>query len=428
MCTLSAINDVLSNTDFDSLIWTGDINADFNRKTQFTKINDEFIEEKALVKSCNKFSVDFTHSQETRNRTYTSTLDHFFWSERLSESIVNADVLHLPENTSDHCPIFCSIDLDRLGPIITEKKIPKSSKVSWIKATAAERSNYVDTLANRLRSLDIPPCTGCFLNVNRAIEKNAMSYWSVCFSPSNLQLTIAYHVRKSPIAFWEVDVQPFKDCSLFWHSIWNSAGRRLNTELHRIMKRTRNAYHTQIRKNKRLAENLKRNAFLQACLDNKCNIFSLIRKELKATNSIPAVIDGVSTKIENKFAETYERLYNSVDDKGALTLFTKRLSVLITASSTDDVQEITPNIVQEAINLLKRNKTDPVLDFNSDCIKIAPFAFCEILAIIFRHFVTHGHVSSFLMISVLIPIIKDKLGDISSSDNYRSKQPHSKSV
>ena len=73
----------------------------------------------------------------------------------------------------------------------------------------------------------------------------------------------------------------------------------------------------------------------------------------------------------------------------------KRLSVLITASSTDDVQEITPDIVQETINFLKSNKTDPVLDFNSDCIKNAPFVFCEILAVIFRHFVTHGHVSSF---------------------------------
>ena len=119
------------------------------------------------------------------------------------------------------------------------------------------------------------------------------------------------------------------------------------------------------------------------------------------------MIDGVSTKIENKFPETFQRLYNSVDDKGALTLLKKRLSVLITASSTDDVQEITPDIVQEAINLLKSNKTDPV-DFNSYCIKNAPFVFCEIFAVIFRHFVTHGHVSSFLMISVLIPIIKDK--------------------
>ena len=197
---------------------------------------------------------------------------------------------------------FCSIDLDRLGPIVTEKKIPKSSKVSWIKATDAERSNYVDTLANRLRSLDIPPCTGCCLNVNCSSEGHReecddllVSLLQSIESSADDRLpcitkTVQNNVRKSPIVFWKEDEQPFKDCSLFWHSIWNSAGRPLNTELNRIMKRARNAYHIQIRKNKKLAGNLKRNAFLQACLDNKCNIFSLIRKERKTTNSIPTVM------------------------------------------------------------------------------------------------------------------------------------------
>ena len=217
LCRLSTINDVLSNTDFDSLIWTGDINADFIRQTQFTKIIDELIEEKAL-KSWNKFPVDFTHLQEIRNRTNTSTLDHFFWSERLSESIVNADVLHLPENTSDHCPIFCSIDLDRLGPIVTEKKIPKSSKASWIKATDAERSNYVDTLTNRLRSLDIPPCTGCCLNDNCSSEGHREECDDLLISllqsiESSADDCLQNNIRKSPIAFWKEDVQPFKDCS-----------------------------------------------------------------------------------------------------------------------------------------------------------------------------------------------------------------------
>ena len=32
----------------------------------------------------------------------------------------------------------------------------------------------------------------------------------------------------------------------------------------------------------------------------------------------------------------------------------------------------------------------------------------------------HGHITDFLLSSMLIPIIKDKLGDITSSDNYRS--------
>ena len=66
---------------------------------------------------------------------------------------------------------------------------------------------------------------------------------------------------------------------MFWHSVWISAGKPINTDLHRIMKETRNAYHFQIRKNKKLTENLQKNAFLNACISNNGDNFQLIRKE-----------------------------------------------------------------------------------------------------------------------------------------------------
>ena len=43
----------------------------------------------------------------------------------------------------------------------------------------------------------------------------------------------------------------------------------------------------------------------------------------------------------------------------------------------------------------------------------------EILSICFKSYIVHAHVSEFLLISTLVPIIKDKLGDITSSNNYR---------
>ena len=37
-----------------------------------------------------------------------------FWSENLSSSIIKADVLHLLNNTSDHCPIYCAVHISSL--------------------------------------------------------------------------------------------------------------------------------------------------------------------------------------------------------------------------------------------------------------------------------------------------------------------------
>ena len=45
---------------------------------------------------------------------------------------------------------------------------------------------------------------------------------------------------------------------------------------------------------------------------------------------------------------------------------------------------------------------------------------CELLATLFKMYLIHGHVSSVIMVSTVIPLIKDKLGNITSSNNYRS--------
>ena len=39
---------------------------------------------------------------------------------------------------------------------------------------------------------------------------------------------------------------------------------------------------------------------------------------------------------------------------------------------------------------------------------------------IFKSFLIHGHVGKVLLIAVIVPFLKDKLGDAGCSDNYRS--------
>ena len=70
---------------------------------------------------------------------------------------------------------------------------------------------------------------------------------------------------------------------------------------------TRNAYYFQIRKNKKLTKNLKKNAFLNACISNNGDIFKLIKKERATTASLWTTIDGISTVIENHFASIYKK-------------------------------------------------------------------------------------------------------------------------
>ena len=127
------------------------------------------------------------------------------------------------------------------------------------------------------------------------------------------------------------------------------------------------------------------------------------------------MIDGITSDVETYFANKYRKLYKSVNDQDNLLKVMQFVDKKGNPSSIADVERITP-IVEH----LKNNKIDPVFDLSSDCLKNAPFILCEQLALIFKHYVTHGHISLTLMVPTLIPFVKDKLGDITASNNYRS--------
>ena len=114
LSTLDAINEVLNTNKFDHVVWAGDLNAHFNRNTKFTLIIDQFIKERNLLRSWDRFHVDFTHAVENNGRTFTSILDHFCWTAGIENNVVDAGVLHLPQNMSDHSPVFCIMKVDGL--------------------------------------------------------------------------------------------------------------------------------------------------------------------------------------------------------------------------------------------------------------------------------------------------------------------------
>ena len=90
------------------------------------------------------------------------------------------------------------------------------------------------------------------------------------------------------------------------------------------------------------------------------------------------------------------------------------------SKSITDVEKVTPDIVKEAVSRLNNSKTDPVFSFTSDFLKNSPDIMFEYLSVIIKSFLLHAHASSVLLLATLVPIIKDKMGDICSSKNYRS--------
>ena len=85
-----------------------------------------------------------------------------------------------------------------------------------------------------------------------------------------------------------------------------------------------------------------------------------------------------------------------------------------------EINKINICSIKEALNKVKPSKSDSTFDLTSDFLKNGPELLFKYLEIVIKSFFIHGHVSEVLLLATMVPIIKDKLGDLCASKNYRS--------
>ena len=147
---------------------------------------------------------------------------------------------------------------------------------------------------------------------------------------------------------WSSEVHPYRETAYFWHQVWESAGRPLNNELHRIMKRTRNVFHYHVRKLKKSCDIISKNKLLDACINGNGDLFSEIKKMRNSDPMVANTMDGVKVGIADHFKDIYSGLYNSVDDQEELVKLCESVKQKVNVHHLHDVRKVTPDIVKEA--------------------------------------------------------------------------------
>jgi hypothetical protein len=427
---LLEISKLISENSCDRVVWTGDMNTDFRRNSRFVEIVDDFVTELGLQKAWDKYPADFTHVTEREGVTYTSVIDHFFWNHRQGVSIKDAGVIHLPENTSDHCPVFCryarpcSRDEEKTVCNDAENKKP----TYWNNFSDSKKEEYIEEVRMRLQDIDIPydwiNCCDVHCENDNHKSRSDVLMADILevledtadkFKPDTRRKS-----SKPKVPKWKEEVEPLQEKARFWHAIWVSAGKPLNCTLHGIMKKTRNQYHLLIRKKKRLADRLNQEEMLASCIKKDGSIFDSIKKKRRCSHTAPSMMDKESNDIPGYLANKYEKLYNAVEDDSNILDLEQQLAEDIKQDDYEVIGKITPDVLMQAAKKLKPGKTDPVLGITSDFPIHSPRIVFELLTVCLRSYLVHAHVSDLLMISTMIPIMKDKMGDETSSDNYRS--------
>ena len=91
---------------------------------------DKFIKEKELLKSWDKFRVDYIHDTEVMGKKFTYVIDDFCWNNVVEDNVIDAD-----------CPIYCHIKVDGLYTRRQETLIA-TNRLSWKIACHEQRTRF----------------------------------------------------------------------------------------------------------------------------------------------------------------------------------------------------------------------------------------------------------------------------------------------
>ena len=424
---LSVIENLIEAHQCRNVVLVGDFNCDYTRENGRADRVKRFISSNSMETAWESFKIDYTHEFENNNVTFTSTIDHIVWNKMLKTKVIDCNVLHSINNTSDHSPIYCDIDIKLKSGDISKKETTKNNNFKINAMKDEDWQKFHDVLDTNLNNIAIPKCCEC-RNINcddvehkkqlDSYVENVLKVIDKCIDSTTKVKGKKQKITKV-IPGWNDVVRPFHDNATFWSAVWKSAGKPLNNALHNIMKKTRNVYHYAIRKCKRASDYIKKEKLLNSCVSGRNNVFDEIRKMRRTTDNIPDKIDG-SDKPAYRFGEVYKELYNSAGDSAEMNKLLKEINSKISSDDLIEIDRVTTDVISDAVKGIRSNKNDPVFTFNSDCIKQAPNSLYQHIAYMIKCFLIHGHVSNILLVSTILPLLKDKMGDIESSDNYRS--------
>ena len=85
----------------------------------------------------------------------------------------------------------------------------------------------------------------------------------------------------------------------------------------------------------------------------------------------------------------------------------------------DTIERITPHDIQDAMKLIKEDKSSGPDGISEKCLICCNNKLHYLLSMSYNSMLIHSYPLEDLLLTVTIPLVKDKKGDITFNDNYR---------
>jgi hypothetical protein len=224
--------------------------------------------------------------------------------------------------------------------------------------------------------------------------------------------------------FWTEELDDLKAKSVFWHRVWQDAGRPSNGALHQVKVSCQLKYKLAIRQafvnfEHRHTDDLNRH-FLNKNIPEFWKVWNkkfsksvASQVTLNGSNNDQDIADAFAVHFVDVFSASPVHVYNSRDNAPDNTSEGQYIS------AADGISIVSYEVLDRCIRNLKCGKAAGPDGLTAEHLLYAHPLLIMHLCLLFRTMISHSFVPDDFGLGIIVPLIKDKCGSFNNVDNYR---------
>ena len=432
---ISMIDLLIDDHPQHQVVIGGDLNTELKGDSPFDALWIEHMTKNRFA-YCDQYvsSLTYTYRHDSLNQTKFN--DHFIVSQDLLDDNVTHNHVILDEgsNTSDHLPLLMKISLQLNKSNVVDSEPPVIKSVNWKKMSEDDKTNYSSLLEQllleRQTPLSVSACRQSCGCQNQLciddIEKEYEDIRSCLISASNSLPQKQNGVEKD---WWTPELTQLRDQSIAIQHLWLNEGRPRQGPTYLERLRVRASYKNAIRHAKKAPKQAVWNRLHTSMASQDTNSFWKYWRSVYTKNKsrTPPVVDGQSSKegIACAFQKSFEancKPNNPSKVNGLNTQFDEKYREFTENHVLNcDCEQFSISLDStiDAVFGMKQGKSSDDDGIQVEHFQNAPLILFIRLTSLFNYMLAHSYVPSQFRFGTIIPIIKDRKGNVSDIGNYR---------
>lgn len=440
---LGVISAVMEVNDVESVFVLGDFNADVARSSSLFGCKlMEFCHDQSWV--CADLAVlgmssnFFTYLSDAHGTT--GWLDHCIATSAGLNVIDNVKILN-DVYYSDHFPLVICCNIDAIMPKVSKSSTQKNNKIIWGTRTFEQKCNYAQLCDKFLNSFDWPsfPCHGMTCQSNDHFGQIELLYSQMVDSMTKAAKYTyqgkTYNTKKT-VTGWNFHVRDCHTRARQSYQLWNFYGRPTQGTIYDDMIHSKKVFKNKLKWCQLNENKIKMDIIATHRYNKDFGNFWKETTKLNYKSSIPLSINGDQNPINiaNMFASKFNPPPASLSTTniscssgtrsahgGAGTPPPPPPSLTSAAVSSAGHRElhVTAEDVFRCVKGMKRGKSPGHDGLSVEHVLFAPALLFERIASLFNVCIDHSYLPVDFMKTTVVPIVKNRTGDVSSLSNYR---------